>query len=343
MYKVLLFSTRRPEEVETYWDPYQYLQRAFKSGSDKFCSLTDSPEAADLIIICPSVSFKNPVFPREIFRSSILLKYGKKCVVFGVNDEATIVHKGFYTSLSATKNRSNLLSGGVYLHTVYAPPHEAYSINIEFKYLFSFLGNFSNHAIRTELGSLVEAFSSSLSTMGVGLGFLLQDTSRSQTEFELNSETEKDYKNTYLDSIRESKFILCPRGGCPSSVRVFETMKAGRVPVIISDEWVPPPEIPWKSFAVFVKERDVRRIPEILKYEETSFVERALAARKAWDDFLAAEVLPITISRWGMSLIETSRNSRNGGHLWELSKQSFTWRFIRRGLLSELHGLLKSR
>lgn len=343
MYKVFLFSTRRPHEVETYWDPYQYLKLAFENGKFEYCSLVETPESADLILVCPSVSFKNPVFPKEIFRDGVIRKYGKKCVVLGVNDEALITYKGFYTSLVASKNHSKLLRGGVYLHVVYAPPYEAFPLDLDFDYLFSFLGSFANHPIRQELGSLSEIFKTLFSRLEIKSDFMIRDTSQLQEELKAGGQAEIIFRDTYQDSLKKSKFILCPRGGCPSSVRVFETMKASRVPVVISDEWVPPPEIPWSTFVVYIKERDINQIPKILKGEESSFIERATAARQAWDDYLAAEVFPITITRWGMSLIETRQNTHHYGHLWQLAKQLLTWRFIRQGVISELHGLLEGR
>jgi hypothetical protein len=137
--------------------------------------------------------------------------------------------------------------------------------------------------------------------------------------------------------MRESKFILCPRGMCPSSVRLFETMKAGRVPVVISDEWVPPPEVPWREFAIVVRESDVAMIPSILAREEATFPERAAAARRAWERWFAKDVLAGTITRWGMSLVqESSRAAPSWPHLSALWSQLFRWRFLRRGVLSEL-------
>jgi hypothetical protein len=74
-----------------------------------------------------------------------------------------------------------------------------------------------------------------------------------------------DYTKSYLELIAESKFVLCPRGFGTSSMRIFETMSLARVPVIISDRWQPPPGIPWNEVSVRVPEKDVARIPKILR------------------------------------------------------------------------------
>jgi hypothetical protein len=80
-----------------------------------------------------------------------------------------------------------------------------------------------------------------------------------------------NYSKTYVDLIRRSKFVLCPRGFGVSTNRVFETMCLGRVPVIISDQWQKPPGIPWNDCCILVPESNVSHIPNIL----ASFEDRA--------------------------------------------------------------------
>jgi len=76
---------------------------------------------------------------------------------------------------------------------------------------------------------------------------------------------------SYYQSIIDSKFVLCPRGGSPSSVRIFETLAAGRIPVIISDDLILPlPDIGWDKFSIRVPEKDAHNtvfyIKKFLKY-----------------------------------------------------------------------------
>ena len=66
-----------------------------------------------------------------------------------------------------------------------------------------------------------------------------------------------DAKRTDADFIRRTRFVLCPRGQGVSSIRLFEVMKSGRVPVIISDAFVPPAlqgRTGWTDAAIFVRE-----------------------------------------------------------------------------------------
>jgi hypothetical protein len=94
----------------------------------------------------------------------------------------------------------------------------------------------------------------------------------------------------YVDAGRRSQFILCPRGVAPSSIRLFETMCMGRVPVILADEWVPPQGPRWKNFSIQIPERDARSVPRILEEREADAFEMGLAARNEWEEYFSPEV-----------------------------------------------------
>jgi hypothetical protein len=68
-------------------------------------------------------------------------------------------------------------------------------------------------------------------------------------------------RRAYLSEIRDSSFVLCPRGLAPYSHRIYETMQLGRVPVIISDEWAPPEDVPWRDFSVRIAESRIDDLP----------------------------------------------------------------------------------
>jgi len=56
----------------------------------------------------------------------------------------------------------------------------------------------------------------------------------------------------YLDIMARSVFALCPSGSGPNTLRLWEAMGAGVIPVILSDNWQPPgPEALWRQAAVF--------------------------------------------------------------------------------------------
>jgi len=112
--------------------------------------------------------------------------------------------------------------------------------------------------------------------------------------------------------------VLCPRGKGPSSWRLFETMRVGRVPVVISDDWVPPPGIDWDSFVVRMPESDVQQIPSVLLGLESEWAERAGRAQQAWENHLSYE----RVFGWiGARCTEVLERSRGAGYRASLSRQ----------------------
>ncbi|KAL1834627.1 hypothetical protein ACET3Z_004278 [Daucus carota] len=75
----------------------------------------------------------------------------------------------------------------------------------------------------------------------------------------------KGNKN-YIDNMRSSKYCICPRGYEVNSPRVVESIFYECVPVIISDNYVPPlfEVLNWESLAVFILERDIPNMKSIL-------------------------------------------------------------------------------
>ena len=67
-------------------------------------------------------------------------------------------------------------------------------------------------------------------------------------------------------------------------------MAAQRVPVIISDGYQRPPNIPWDLFSVFVPERNVLELPLILQKLENQWREMGLLARNWFDKYFAPDV-----------------------------------------------------
>jgi glycosyltransferase involved in cell wall biosynthesis len=141
------------------------------------------------------------------------------------------------------------------------------------RFLFSFLGRAWTHPLRMRLLSLDSETSPCLD---------VDDAPKRLRGFE--------YVNSYRQLIIGSKFVLCPRGFGASTIRIFEVMSLGRVPVIISDQWQPPPGIKWEEFCVFVAERDLVRIPHLLAQLEGDAARMGRCARDVFDANFSPEV-----------------------------------------------------
>lgn len=71
---------------------------------------------------------------------------------------------------------------------------------------------------------------------------------------------------SYPDHMKSSKYCICPKGFEVNSPRIVEAIYYECVPVIISDNFVPPLNevLDWSGFSVIVAEEDIPRLKEIL-------------------------------------------------------------------------------
>lgn len=71
-------------------------------------------------------------------------------------------------------------------------------------------------------------------------------------------------RREYRDLLSRSEFSLCPRGFGAGTVRFWESLAAGAVPVLLSDFLKLPEGVDWEQCIVRIPERDVSLVPEIL-------------------------------------------------------------------------------
>ncbi|GMJ15767.1 hypothetical protein HRI_005245900 [Hibiscus trionum] len=96
-------------------------------------------------------------------------------------------------------------------------------------------------------------------------------------------------KANYIRHMKSSKYCLCPRGYEVNSPRVVEAIFYECVPVIISDNFVPPffEVLNWESFAVFVLEKDIPNLKKILlSIPEKRYLQMQLRVKKIQQHFL---------------------------------------------------------
>lgn len=91
-------------------------------------------------------------------------------------------------------------------------------------------------------------------------------------------------KKSYIEDIRQSKFVLCPKGIASYSHRILETLALGKVPVIIADDWVPF-SIPEKEYFVKVKENSVPSLIQILEQKENEYEKLRINAISVYNKY----------------------------------------------------------
>jgi len=93
----------------------------------------------------------------------------------------------------------------------------------------------------------------------------------------------------YIEYMKSSKYCICARGYEVNSPRVVEAVFYGCVPVIISDNFVPPflETLNWESFAVFVAEKDIPNLKNILlSIPQKNYFRMHMRVRKVQQHFL---------------------------------------------------------
>ncbi|NND90753.1 MAG: exostosin family protein [Granulosicoccus sp.] len=238
-------------------------------------SLTSDPAAADAIIFIENTQFSDIGFS-ALLAHPLVSQYPEKVFMYNEADLAWPVLPGLYCSLASELANEDHLVAFPYLTVANTGISEIYQSNARRKWLYSFVGARS-HPLRRQLLTLGSDDARIVDTSG----FCTWNPAQA---------SRYAYQKLYTDTMASSKFVLCPRGVGPASLRLYETMEAGRVPVIISDSWAPPPQVDW-SFAVRIPESQVATIPDVLRELEPEWLERGEAARKTWGSAYAPEQL----------------------------------------------------
>tara|TARA_R110000824_G_scaffold27618_1_gene93668 strand:- start:11452 stop:12357 length:906 start_codon:yes stop_codon:yes gene_type:complete len=83
---------------------------------------------------------------------------------------------------------------------------------------------------------------------------------------ELNeSEGRRSNTETYNQLLIRSRFSLCPSGSGPNSIRLWESLGAGSIPVLLADTLQLPKNELWERSILRMKECDIQSIPDILR------------------------------------------------------------------------------
>lgn len=97
----------------------------------------------------------------------------------------------------------------------------------------------------------------------------------------------------FYDNIRDSQYVLCVRGGGNFSVRFYETLAMGRIPVFINTDCLLPlqDDVDWKNRIVWVDYKERSNIAQYVKafhesHTKESLYELMQANRKLWESKL---------------------------------------------------------
>jgi len=239
--------------------------------------LVDDADQADIILFAENHAHGDP-YCLSVRRHQVYRRFPEKCFVYHDDDAAVAVLRGIYPSIRKRDYLVDRCRSAGYIARV----HENDAIRYDpaprtRRWLYSFLGE-ANSAVRSSLLTGAHPDGLIRDTTGVRLWQMEPGPARDS------------FTTAYVEAILDSQFVLCPAGYGPSTFRLFETMEMGRAPVILSDEWVPPPGPRWDEFSVRVPECCVGEIAAILSNYSDRYDVMGQLARRAWEQWFAKPV-----------------------------------------------------
>ena len=281
MAKVHLLSVELGSTENAAWRLGAYRSMLASQRADRFQvhALTDDPAAADVILFLEVPSEKTDML--RLRRHPLVRRFREKCFLSDSSDQAIPYLPGFYASIEKTWYSPRRTRSGPFPSSMENAAIEYDPVFNERRYLYSFVGSTLTWPVRAELAKLRH-----------GRGYF-EDRSADSLRIRMTGDDQERgaFAQHYVDVIRRSQFVLCPRGiGC-GSIRLFETLQAGRVPVILSDAWVPPAGPAWAQISVRVAEEDWAAVPALLEAREGEAAGMGRSARRAWEEWFAPPVL----------------------------------------------------
>ena len=233
--------------------------------------LVDEPAKADVVLFvqCHMVDWRL----RAICDHPVARSHWGKVMVYDERDRPWLSFPGVYVSAWASSFEARRQRAGSYLRVPNRDPSEVAEPDL----LFSFVGS-PTAPCRARLfelqhpGAVVERVEN----------FMFWDSAAAHHE---------ERRRRFHDVLSRSRFVLCPRGRGTSSFRLYETLAAGRVPVIISDEWVAPRGPDWDAFSLRIGEGDAGSLIRLLEKRDADWSAMSAEATVAYREFFSDEVL----------------------------------------------------
>jgi hypothetical protein len=290
-------------------------------------AIVSEPSLADYAIVQPGeqLSYKlstiRPLSNRDI-----------ATIVWDIEDRPTGRESGFYCSL-----RRNLFDSSRHCtisYPVIFNEFVEYSHFDEATLEFGFIGSMTA-GVRRRLMDMFGPIASSLNATMIDAEYVVAWNS-----FAHVAETSK---RTYAEFIRKTKFVLCPRGQGTESIRLFEVLKAGRIPIIISDDYVLPAlqgKTTWQEAALFVSEGGIDSIPALVQSNLPTWKSRAAAARRLWEENFSPETI-VEFVATNLNRIVPSRVNQGSGIVHSLKVASTLAKDRARPLLGGIRRIMQ--
>lgn len=276
MSRIHLATVGVPKQYSAVGD-WEHVARLDRVGEH---TLVDDPEGADIVLFTECNQLGGDWRLGVIRSSETARRHRERTFVYDQRDRPWCAFPGVYVSMPASAFDHRRQAATSY---VPAPePHRRLGLeappDVAPDLLASFVGS-ATHAVRQPI---FELRSPRLHVERVE-DFMFHDST--SVDFE-------ERRRRFAEVLFRSKFVLCPRGHGTASIRLFESLAAGRVPVVISDQWMAPPGPEWDRFAVRWSEQDpLEPLLDYLEELEPRASAMGALARQAFLDWFAPDVL----------------------------------------------------
>lgn len=236
--------------------------------------LVDSPDEADALLFTDCHLLGDPIFLGRVRATDEFKNHREKCFVFDERPRSYCSLPGLYTSVPwKSLHRSYQVPWSYHMlkDTGYDPGRQP-------DLLFSFVGTGRSHRCRDQLFDLAQPRA-------------LVKRVDGHLNWDPKAPGFDERRDDFAESLTRSAFVLCPRGRATSSIRFYETMAAGRVPVVLADDWIPPTGINLSEFAIVWPEANVDGLVAYLESQEHRAAEMGRRAREVYEQRFAVDVM----------------------------------------------------
>tara|TARA_B100001248_G_scaffold262589_1_gene259750 strand:+ start:50300 stop:51322 length:1023 start_codon:yes stop_codon:yes gene_type:complete len=241
-------------------------------------TLIEDPELADILLF---IDYEPAHLCRWIREHPLVKRHCNKVYFFNESDAPPVFLPGVYASIERSFFNLGRLRNYCYIttHAITRNPCIHYKSNEtpQKDLLFSFLGG-STSWVRKRLFNLTFQQSD-----------IWIENTQEYNHWDFDKPNRQAMQQHFVDISKRSHFVLCPRGAGLSSIRLFEVMEMGLVPVIIADNWMFPEGPDWSRFSIVVPERSIGSLPTILEPYKEASTEMGQLARKAWEEWFAPD------------------------------------------------------
>lgn len=233
--------------------------------------LTDSPEAADVVLFTQCHMLPNDWRLKRFRDHPLRRAFPSKTLVYNESDRPWCALPGVYVNMP----QRHFVAEHQRAWGYFAPPPIGASHPIP-DLLFSFVA--SNTArCREPLFALRHKDA-------------IVEEVRGFRFWDQTTEGFGERRARFLEVLSRSRFVLCPRGNGTSSIRLYESLAMGAVPVIIADDWRPPPGPSWEKFSIRWPEGRTDGLLQTLEAMDADWPALSREARRAYDEHFSPDV-----------------------------------------------------